>query len=166
MLIENNKNLRIVEFNHSKKEAPIAKKTYREYLKEMAEKRGLVVKYGRMVDRQTRKVSDGNLCEESILGRCQIGKLENIPIPSSNLDPIVREKAKKEIFEFVKKHQPDSNKSALAPQIENFVQEEIKPIAEKYQQKLKQVKFYTAVGSPLDYQYGIDGWIEIENNDG
>ncbi len=166
LLNNKNNNLRIVELNNPKKETPIVKKTYHKYLEEMAKKRGLIVKGGRMVNPYTKKISDGNLCEESILGRCKINKFEMVPVPSSNLNNIVREKAKKEIFEFVKKHQPDNNKSALASQIRSFIQKEIEPIAKKYHQNIERVDFYTAVGSPLDYQYGIDGWIEIKNNKG
>ena len=84
------------------------------------------------------------------------------------MDRITKEKAKKYLFAFVRKRQPKSNQDRmnLISNIERFIQQKIEPVAEENNQKIKQVKVYSAIGSPLDFQYGVDGWIEIENNDG
>lgn len=161
---------RIVEFNNTGKKLPIVKMMYRKYLEETAQRKRLIIKRGRMVDPGTKKVSDGNLCEESILGRCNIKMWEMIPVPAkkARLDRITKEKAKKYLFAFVRKRQPKSNQDRmnLISNIERFIQQKIEPVAEENNQKIKQVKVYSAIGSPLDFQYGVDGWIEIENNDG
>ena len=161
---------RIVEFNNTEEKSPIVKMMYRKYLEETAQRKRLIIKRGRMVDPGTKKVSDGNLCEESILGRCNIKMWEMIPVPAkkARLDRITKEKAKKYLFAFVRKRQPKSNQDRmnLISNIERFIQQKIEPVAEENNQKIKQVKVYSAIGSPLDFQYGVDGWIEIENNDG
>ena len=161
---------RIVEFNNTEKKLPIVKMMYRKYLEETAQRKGLIIKGDRMVDPDTKKVSDGNLCEESILGRCNIKMWEMIPVPAkkARLDRITKEKAKKYLFAFVRKRQPKSNQDRmnLISNIERFIQQKIEPVAEENNQKIKQVKVYSAIGSPLDFQYGVDGWIEIENNNG
>lgn len=161
------KKLRVVDFEKSNREKPtVTRMPYGKFLEGIARKMGCVEGRGRIVDPHTGKISEGNQCEEAILGRCAIKRSEMVPIPASNLNPIIREKAKNALFKFVKNHQPESNESEIITNIKGLLQKKAESIAKKYSQKISLVNFYTAVGSPLDYQYGIDGWIEIITTDG
>lgn len=159
-------NLRVVDFKKSNREKlHVMYMPYGKFLEGIAKKIGCVERRGRIVDPHTGKISDGNLCEEAILGRCAIGRQEMVPVPASGLDLVIREKAKNALFKFTKNHQPKSNESEVITSIKDLVQKKIEPIARNCGQKIEQIDFYTAVGSPLDYHYGIDGWIEIETTD-
>ncbi len=139
--------------------------SYADYLKREAEKRGMVEKMGMMVDSQTRKADRGQECEQALLGRCNIKRTEKVPVPI-NTTAKTYQMAKDEIFEFTKKHQPaedEHDQENVSREIEQMIKEKIdksdlpKPVA---------IKFYTAIGTPLDYQYGIDGWVEILKENG
>ncbi len=160
--------LRIVDFKKRNKERPPTTKRimYGKFIERIAKKMGCAEKHGRIINLHTGKISDGNLCEEAVLGKCNIKRNEMIPVPASNLNPIIRKQAENVLFKFTKNHQPKDNESKVITRVKELIQEKTGPIAENHGQEIKQVKFYTAVGSPLDYLYGIDGWIEIRTING
>lgn len=135
-----------------------------DYLKDQARQRGLIEKNGYLVDPVTRKVDRGQVCEEALLGRYRVGRNEKIPVPI-NKDMRTYAKARNFIIDFVKDHQPmESAKKEenISGQLESIIRSRLTDERLSF----SAVNFYTAVGSPLDYQYGVDGWVEIIDLDG
>jgi len=144
-----------------KKEEPVFSKfmPYAEYIQGEAKRRGLFEKMGQMIDPHTRKVDRGQICEEAILGRCVIDRNERTPVP---IDRSIRtyEKAKNQMFDFAREHQPveqEKNEQNISKEVELIIKSKLKD----KNLNIADVRFYTAVGTPLDYQCGIDGWVEI-----
>ncbi len=138
---------------------------YADYIKKEAERRGLTEKMGMMVNPETRKVDRGQECEQELLGKCKIDRKEKIPVPADRT-AVTLQKAKNEIFEFARNHQPHKNEQDeenISKEVEQIIKEKLN---ESDLPKPDTVKFYTAVSTPLDYQYGIDGWIEILEQNG
>ncbi|MFC1644507.1 hypothetical protein ACFL08_00595 [Patescibacteria group bacterium] len=137
---------------------------YAEYVKREAAKRGLIEKKGYMVNPITREIDRGHVCEESLLGKCKIGRKEKVPVPTRKT-PEDYEKVKNALFDFARQHQPaEKDKSE-----QNVSREAELVLIQKLKQanlNISEVNFYTAVGTPLDYQCGIDGWVEIVREDG
>ncbi|MCK4635242.1 MAG: hypothetical protein KAT32_00075 [Candidatus Moranbacteria bacterium] len=136
---------------------------YIEYIKREAQRRGLVEKMGQMVDPQTRKADRGQECEQAILGRCIIGRAERMPVPADRTSETYQ-KAKHELFGFARTHQPiesERDEENVAKEIESMIATKLK----ENNLDIGEVRFYTAVGTPLDYQCGVDGWVEITNQD-
>lgn len=160
------KGRRVVNFNrggNERAEKPSYELiSYKNYIKREAELRGLKEKRGMMVNPHTGKIDRGNECEIAILGRCQISSSEMIPVPIDR-SKLTYHKAKNEIIGFVKRHQPiERNEQNVSREIEDMVKSKLRDKGVN----ILNVRFYTAVGSPLDYQYGIDGWIEITDSSG
>lgn len=157
-------NKRVVSFKETEKgkeseNTCIKVISYVDYIKQEAERRGLVEKMGQMVDAHTKKVDRGQVCEEALLGRCVIGKNEKIPVPIDRKSGTYS-RAKNIIFDFAKTHQPrekEKNEQNVSAEVEAMIKGKLMDKNLDF----KTVKFYTAVGTPLDYQYGIDGWVEI-----
>ncbi len=104
---------------------------------------------------------------EYLLGKCDIKPTEMVPcLPfkeyknkSHNQIVSLKEKIKEELFAFVSERQPINKEqksfgSLITKQLEN-------ELRETYSEKKILVNWFSAIGSPLDYQYGIDGWFEI-----
>ncbi len=112
--------------------------------------------------------------EKAILGKCVISDDEIVPcIPPRfyrklNRNERIREKNKvlNKLFSFVKDHQPQTTIfQSENPEIMNNIVRSIKIQIENLPElggKVKNIGWYTALNTPLDYQHGIDGWIEIE----
>ncbi|HFC36317.1 MAG TPA: hypothetical protein ENJ49_01425 [Candidatus Moranbacteria bacterium] len=138
--------------------SPIKRIPYGYYLEGVAKKRGLLLKGNHFVNEETGEIEYGQICEDRLFGRCKINnRNKKIPVPSSLTNSRIREKAKKELFSFARKRQPkrDELMSEVKSKIEESVKEKLR--ADK-------VIFYSAIGTSLDYNYGIDGWIEITKN--
>ena len=111
--------------------------------------------------------------EKQLLGECSIENTEMVPcIPPrdyrqfSNNGEKEREKQKilDELYEFVKRHQPvlpedKPEKGRIMDIIVRRVKDQIEKESES---DIKKINWYTALNTPLDYQHGIDGWIEIK----
>jgi|GEM_PF-2603685 len=167
-----NSSRRVVMFNNEKTGKEVVKYIpYDQFLKSKAEKTGMKVKNGRFINKDG-EIDDGNLCEEAILGRCyDYIKGKQVPIPLYGLNKIEKKKAEKIILDFIRKHQPPRE---LMPSIAKNVLQRIKDKTRLLAQddfngiiiQIKRVDLFTAVGTPLDFIFGIDGWIEIETDDG
>ncbi|MFC1644514.1 hypothetical protein ACFL08_00630 [Patescibacteria group bacterium] len=133
--------------------------TYADYISREAGRRGLDEKMGQMVNKVTRKVDRGQECEQSLLGRCVIARNEKIPVPVGR-NPVSYEKAKSELFDFARNHQPsesEKSESNISGEVELMIGDKLKESGVD----IADVRFRTAVGTPLDYQCGVDGWVEI-----
>ncbi len=160
------KKRRVVFFNKEKEAPSIIEKKYIDYLEDIARKRNChLVKYkGKfyLSEGDLNKPAQGLLDEENLLGMCKINSWEMIPVPASLTDKRIMNKAKKELFEFVENHQPSEKRDKRTLKtIKKLILLNLEPISQKYKIPRPYVKIFTAGNSPLDHNYGIDGWVEI-----
>ncbi len=154
MLEQGNKNVTVFKEIENIK-SPIRRIPYGYYLEGVAKKRKLLLKGNHFVNKETGEIEYGQICEDRLFGRCRINnRNKKIPVPVSLTDSQIKEKAKKELFSFARKHQP--KRDELMSEIKNKIEKSIKEKLEA-----DEVVFYSAIGTSLDYNYGVDGWIEV-----
>jgi len=121
--------------------------SYIDYIKREAGERGLIEKMGQMVDAKTGKVDRGQVCEQAILGRCEIKRNERVPVPINRMAKSYQ-KSKAELFDFARWHQPSGKEKAkenISEEVELMIKTKLK---ERGFNNISSVRFYTAVGTP------------------
>jgi hypothetical protein len=170
-----------------KMKTQIAQINFCDYLKIIAEKFGYEVKGIELFDRAGKPKGEweekilGSLCTENVLNRYAkipvfINEKNNLSFGECGNLP---EKILEEMLNFLKQHQPSreiKENDSIQEKERKIIREKVARITEKLikgkllnlfldQKKLSyhcdEVHFYTAVNSPLDFQFGIDGWLEI-----
>jgi hypothetical protein len=104
----------------------------------------------------------GRLYEEKLLGKIEVDDEFASKEKALPRDYRGHYQSDDLIYNLVKEHQPvDEAGESELPQTAVDILEEVRLGLGLKAEEYESVQFYTAVGTPIDYKLGVDGWIEF-----
>jgi hypothetical protein len=133
---------------------------YKSYLMDQVSKMdGARLLSGRIVDKLNKNPTIGHLAEEDLLNKVYLRDNDIIPVPptSNEFDKQILFNAMVSFFRY--KEFQKSEGCKLSDFFQKILKKKIEIEIEKRNEEfsVKNIKFYTAVGTPLDFNYGVDG---------
>ncbi len=133
---------------------------YTDYLRIEAKSMGLDIKGLNIVGKDGEE-TPGHRAERDFLNDVQIGPHQRILALRDK-----SEKTKRKVFaDLVEYYGGEEFQKDEACKLEEFTSLYLYRMLSK-RNSIEDVSFKTAVGTPLDFNFGIDGWVEIEDEDG